>query len=296
MDLTIVRRRGLGHGSARGIIQTLEGMGFRANQWRTDRLPPTEVSPIVLRWGCSANIPWRTEQVLNHARAMHRVNDKIAFAQLMAERGLGPEVFTTLDELFGDRQLVVRPRVHSRGRNLAVCEAHSVSEVVSQPEYAGGWYARPLVQKTAEYRVYVVAGRVASVAQKIVSDTSAVAWNHALGAEFINVRFGSWPLDVVDRAVQAANISGLFYAAVDMMVGDDGQSWVIEINSAGSLPPNEDGSPSYRARCVARAIGYHLQDNDFSSLSLREEQEGWRKFIHPGIRQNQPVFRTIRNR
>lgn len=216
----------------------------------------------------------------------------------MAEEGIGLTTYsgdTCLPECGG---YVLRPTHHTQGRHLIVCTASELPLHIGQPPFNQGWYARPLIQKTAEYRVYVAAGKAAAVARKQVDDTSAVAWNHALGAEFVNVRWGDWPLDVVHRAIQAADLSKLFYAAVDVMVETGGTPWVIEVNSAGSLPPNDDGSPSYRCRSVAKAIGWHILNDQYDFLLTQDVVDGWRDVIHPGVwsrnSEPAPVFRSVR--
>ena len=191
---------------------------------------------------------------------------------------------------------VVRPFNHSRGRNLDVVSSTNVRDMLN-----GEWYARPLIDKQAETRVYVVNGRVAAVANKTPpSDRTQVAWNHALGSEFTNVKWGRWSFLCCERAIEAARMSGLSYAAVDMMQDQDGEWWVIEINSAGSLPRNDDGSPSYRARCVANSLAFHYTNNSWDWMSPAYPAN-WRDLIHPGVwstnRQPEgasPEFRSTR--
>lgn len=138
-------------------------------------------------------------------------------------------------------------------------------------------------------------GRVAAVAEKIPEDRDAVAWNHAHGVPFHNVRWGDWPLNVCDAALKAAALSELDYAAVDVMVEEGtGTPWIIEINSAGSLPRNEDRSPSYRARCVAKCLGYHLVSENYDHFPLPAyASSGWRDVIHPAIWSNHPANSVV---
>lgn len=138
--------------------------------------------------------------------------------------------------------------------------------------------------------MYVLFGKVASVAQKLVTDTSQVAWNHAVGAEFVNVKWDEWNTEVCFRALIAANLSKLDYAAVDVMVEEHTLTpWIIEVNSAGSLPPNEDGTPSYRARCVADCLAWHMKELNFDHFTDDVGVEGWRRYIHPAVWGNHPL-------
>lgn len=299
-SMTIVRRRNLGRGSVRSVQRTLSDLDV--NCWRSWRDSPPSQADVYLRWGCTSAIPNLREgaTILNKAEAIHRVNDKMRFAQILAENSLAPSVITPSDTsgLMSTVMYVVRPPHHSRGRNLTVIPSENL---LGRP---GEWYARPLIRKESEFRVYVLFGRVAAVAQKIVNDPTQVAWNHAVGAEFVNVRWSDWNLRLCDTALKAAALSGLEYAAVDVMVEDGTLTpWIIEVNSAGSLPPNEDGSPSYRARCVAECLGWHLTREDYSVMLPPVEVSNWRDVIHPAIWRNHPLngeqlelmFTTVRS-
>lgn len=294
IDITIVRRRGLGFGSARGLIDTWRDIGITASEWRTWCENTPTPATHYLRWGCTADIPNRERsKVLNKASAIHRVNNKGSFARVLEDNGLGPRAFFNINELetfyeVSDEpvpsRFIHRPHRHSRGRCM------TVFNYVGLLPRLGEGYIRPLIDKEAEYRVYVVCGKAVSVARKTPpEDETQIAWNHALGCEFTNVRWDDWDTRMVGAAIAAARLSGLEYAAVDMMV-ERGTSvpYTIEINSAGSLPPNEDGTPSYRARCVARGLAWHIFNCDFTLLSSNEG-EGWRRYIHPVIWSRHPL-------
>lgn len=142
---------------------------------------------------------------------------------------------------------------------------------------------RPLIQKAAEYRVYVVCGRVAAVAQKTPGNPHKIAWNVARGGMFRNLRWDDWPLDVCQVAVDAFNLSELHFGGVDIMVEQGtNKAYFIETNSAPSLPLGETGNHTYRHTSMAKAFKYHA-DNGRDRLELASEHEGWRKYIHPGV-------------
>jgi len=155
--------------------------------------------------------------------------------------------------------------------------------VRSKPQtFADGWYASELIDKVAEYRVYVVSGRVATVARKTPYDPNAVAWNVAQGGRFDVVRWGDWPLEVCRVAVESfKHIEGLDFAGVDVIVDEDGRAYVIELNSAPSLPLLSDGSVSYRQKCVAKCFKW-MEDHGKERMDYQLEQ-GWRGYVHPSI-------------
>lgn len=183
--------------------------------------------------------------------------------------------------------LVLRPTTHAQGRNLYVVDdMEALSEVVCQNPrvFSRGWYASELIDKVAEYRVYVVSGRVATVAKKTPDDPTAVAWNVAQGGRFDVVRWGSWPLEVIRVALEAFKYSGLDFSGVDVMVDSAGRPYVIELNSAPSLPLLSDGSISYRQKCMAKCFKYIL-DNGKEHFDPITNYNSWSGVIHPAILQ-----------
>lgn len=154
--------------------------------------------------------------------------------------------------------------------------------VNSRPDlFADGWYASELINKVAEYRVYVVSGKVATVARKTPDDPSAVAWNVAQGGRFDVVNWGDWPMEVCRVAIEGFNQSELDFGGVDVMVDEEGRAYLIEINSAPSLPLLSDGSISYRQKCMAKTFMY-IRDHGKDRLT-NESYGSWRDVIHPAI-------------
>lgn len=181
--------------------------------------------------------------------------------------------------------MVLRPAKHAQGKNLWVVSSldEAMSVVESKPlVFRDGWYASELIDKVAEYRVYVVSGRVATVAEKTPEDPSAVAWNVAQGGRFDVVRWGQWPMEAVRVALEAFKHSGLDFSGVDVMVDRDGRAYVIELNSAPSLPLLSSGDISYRQKCMAKCFKY-IHDNGKEHFSEPEGYDHWSQVIHPAI-------------
>jgi hypothetical protein len=304
--LLIVRRRGLGHSTCKALSSLLEGLGTPSVIWRHDRRFPrttalissgqdtTGTLPSVLRWGCTAETPlastgWGT--AINSSRGIHTVNNKTQFLLKLQEEmedqtGLLTVMTSTLmrsgqlPEGLNGSQWVVRPHHHSQGRNLRVVSTGELNSMLTRGSM-NGHYARPLVQKASEYRVYVMNGRVVNVAQKTPSDPTDIAWNVAQGGRFDNVRWGAWPAKVVDLACRVFPHTGLNITGIDIMVDHDDNAWFIEANSAPSLPFNSDGSTTHRQQCVAKGIHYMLTVSNEMLTPIQDE--GWRGYIHPAI-------------
>lgn len=276
---TLVRRRKLGMSSGKGISQfSKKGIGW----CRNDKGIPED--DIYFRWGCTANLPNRDAKVVNLSRAIHTVSSKSAFRKKLADNGLAPATTVMHDhdieqyEWDKDNEgkvFVARPHSHHQGRNIF---KGSYEDCVNQLRKwnKGGGYITEFFDKTAEYRVFVVQGRAVCVAKKTPADEKALAWNVAQGGRFDNVRWDAWPLKAVKNSIKAFNLSGLDFGGVDVMVDKDGNTCILEINSAPSLT-----SP-YRQECMAKAFDY-IVENGKDPIPLIEERGGYKKFIHPAI-------------
>lgn len=286
MSILFVRRRNLGRGSIRGIKNVLESLSPNTRvdswkSWRTDQ--PSHPYGLIVRWGCTARVTSTTTNgFLNSTESIHNVNDKKGFRLLLQQQNqnLVPNTVTELPSSEITSSMVVRPDRHAQGRNLWV--VNNLEELARVTEPLENWYASTLVEKAAEYRVYVVSGRVATVAEKTPADPSQVAWNVAQGGRFDVLRRGAWPLDVCRVAIEAFRHSGLDFGGVDIMVEKDtGIPYVLEINSAPSLPSLSDGSVSYRQTCMAKCF-YYIYRNGKDWIEPAG-YSNWRDVIHPSV-------------
>lgn len=315
MSILFLRRKGLGLGSVLGMKSYLTSSGdsittmlYTTNhrKWR-DQL---DTSPrLVVRWGVSTNISSLTSisldqgvKVYNKAEAISRVNNKSHFRQLllsedttsglvppttMLTTGLNPAI------LSDDYPVIVRPNRHAQGRNLWVAnngaELTSILRRHGRNRLIQGGYISKLIPKQKEYRVYVFDGRVASVAEKIPHDRNQVAWNVAQGGEFRVVRWDEWPLEVIRASVECFRLSGLNFGGVDVILSDQNIPYVIEINSAPSLPALSDGSISYRQSAMAKCFAYAYNKIVAGETTTWMEPSGydnWRNVIHPALNHN----------
>lgn len=286
MSTVLLRRRRLGRGSCRGISEkSTTGIGV-VRSWLMGQDRPPERDDLVIRWGCTASVA--SNNILNTARAIHQVNDKAGFRMhlQMHNPELVPISFVDDDAirdytrsaagtgLFANG-FVVRPATHSQGRRLYVADTpNSLSSAIDN--CGSGWYASQLIEKVAEYRVFVVQGRAVAVAEKTPANREDIAWNVAQGGRFDNVAWDNWPLQAVRKSIEAFNLSELDFGGVDVMVDADGKAYVIEINSAPSL------TSDYRQECMAKAFDY-IVVNGKERIPMLEERGGYRKFIHPAV-------------
>jgi glutathione synthase/RimK-type ligase-like ATP-grasp enzyme len=275
MSVIILRRPKLGL----SVKHLVEKSNLIDKVIRNDRPFPPDVS-LVFRWGTTSNVP--CNNVVNTAEAIHRVNDKAGFRQVLMDNPsnlveyLCPATFFSQENVNNFvYPLVVRPRIHAQGRHVYL--VNNQAELQSAINRCGpGWYASEYIAKVAEYRVTFVQGRVVWVAKKTPADPAAIAWNVARGGRFDNVRWDEWPLRSIKVAREAFMSSGLDFGAVDVMVDAEGRPYVLEINSAPSQT-----SP-YRQECMAKAFDY-IVEHGKESIPVIAERGGYRKFIHPAL-------------
>lgn len=273
----IYRRRKLGRTSCREIKKSMTSPNVIIS--RSDRpFPAPEGHALAIRWGCTGTIPIRN--VLNTAEAIHEVNNKIVFRRKLEAAELCPK--TWFDYSPENRfvfPLIVRSAKHAQGRNLVVVNNQEELETACKKFLRGptrGFYISEIIDKVAEYRVFVVQGRAVCVAKKTPSNPEDIAWNVAQGGRFDNVLWGDWPLKAVRIAIEGFLLSSLDFGGVDVMVDANGQCYILEINSAPSL------TSEYRQQCFAKAFDYIIE-NGKERIPLIGRRGGYRKFIHPAI-------------
>lgn len=287
MNVVMLRRKKLGLTSCQGIAShSKTGITFIRNDM-LHTIPPPD---MVIRWGCTSNVP--TDNVVNHAKAIHLVSDKLEFRKTLQGVDLCPETWFDYEKWkkdLGSEQTIlpaiVRPRYHHQGLALHYCE--TPQQVLSACGKIGGgnYYISTFIPKVKEYRVFVVQGRVACVAEKIPADDKAVAWNVAQGGKFVNVKWDSWHYPSVDAAIKAMELSKLVFGGVDVMIDNEGNPYVIEINSAPSL------TSDYRQQCMAKCFDY-IVEHGKEKLPLGTatgKKAGWRNYLHPSINHNAVV-------
>jgi len=283
-----LRRRGHGKVTCKSIADKINEINGHtvAEVIMPDRLPRPNTDGFI-RWGCTT--PINDGPIINTARAISTTYDKGRFRSVCAAEGIAPRTWINIDDIWEQDitvPLLLRPAHHMQGKGMLkftydVASNTYVSEgpddldvyefIAKHPEY----YISEYIEKSAEFRVFVIAGRVVAVMSKTPPENGGVAWNHAAGGKGNNVKFGDWPIDVVRVACRALELSGLHFGAVDVMVGNDGKAYVCEVNTAPEVT-----SP-YRIECIAKAFLYHFR-NGFEVIPLTKGNN-WKNYIHPAV-------------
>jgi glutathione synthase/RimK-type ligase-like ATP-grasp enzyme len=262
----LLRRRRLGKTSCEAIAQK-STTGIQV--WLNTKPTPHDVTQVI-RWGCTSLVP-EGRTVYNHSAAIQAVSNKAVFRESIQT----PEfpVWRNLTGLV--YPAIMRPLTHHQGRHTYLVQDLDQARDIERQLGAGRWYGAPYINKVAEFRVFVVQGRVAAVAQKTPANPTAVAWNVAQGGRFDNVRWNDWPLPVIQRALQDFAISTLHFGGVDVMVDANGRAFTLEINSAPSL------TSDYRQACMAKCFDFMVSGNEAPEPTRYRR---WQDVIHPALR------------
>jgi len=283
----ILRRRSLGLGSTKAIKELSQ---HEITIVRNDNLPEFQENDVILRWGTTAHLGIYpatsthiyTCKVLNKAYNVDLVNNKRNFRNLLQESipEIVPKTWFSHLSVNITYPCILRPQSHCQGKELYFCTDYEhLVQILDHLEYLNQrYYISEYIPKVAEYRVCFIQGRVAWVANKVPANPSNIAWNVAQGSKFENVSWKSWPIDVIETAYRAYEISGLYLGGVDIMVDEDGRSYVLEINSAPSHT-----SP-YRKKCTTKCIDYGITNNDFTHLIPDENFKKYGKWLHPALK------------
>lgn len=286
MSVWFVRRRNLGRGSVKGMRNSMSVPTTHFKHWTNKTFGSKEEPSLIVRWGCTAAMPFDGVKVLNRVSAINCVNDKRGFRALMRDilPDLIPSSVFTLEEAQDESlyPMVVRRAHHAQGKHLWLVNDYSELQAVVNVLGEGNWYASKYIKKVSEYRVYVVSGKVVTVAEKTPENPDAIAWNVAQGGHFDVVKWDDWPLSACHNACKVLKHTGLDFGGVDVMIDEEGKDYLIEVNSAPSLPYLSDGSTSYRQRMMGRAFEY-IYNNGNDWLDINNDYGNWRDVIHPCV-------------
>ena len=91
--ITLYRRRKLGYKSCREAIKYLKEL-FNIDGLVVRNDKGVANTPLVMRWGCTSNVGQSTTSVVNSAKMIHDVADKIGCRKLLQDAGVSvPKTF-----------------------------------------------------------------------------------------------------------------------------------------------------------------------------------------------------------
>ena len=237
----------------------------------TEFLPPGE--QMVVRWN-SKRVTTEHREV-NTRAAVVQVDNKAITRQVLGP--LAPRTVTHREELF--YPCIIRSKHHFGGNNFYVCRNRT--EALKAIGRTGvGWYASEIIDKTNEYRVFVLQNRVVAVTQKFAPPADEggqlLMWNFAQGGTADHVVREEWPIQVCVAALQGAEKLGLDFAAMDVGCTAEGV-YIFEGNTAPGV------SKKYTVKRLAKAFDW-LRNNPPTTFPVVTQRNlTWKDLIHPAL-------------
>jgi glutathione synthase/RimK-type ligase-like ATP-grasp enzyme len=280
MNVTILRRRKLGHTSCMSIKQYSTK---DVKVLRNDNIPNGFKPDLLVRWGCTSELD--SEKTLNKAKAIQLANDKLECRKLFIEKGIQtPKLYSSM--LDTQYPCVVRPVNHSQGRHFYHCEnIVELTQAINKLTGLGkSFYISEYIPKEREFGVFVFNNRVTSMIEKVPKNEDAkeaYAWNVAQGTHsFENIKWDDWNIPVAKVALKAIQSVGLDFGRVDVIVSSEGIPYVLEVNSAHSL------TSEYRQQVFAKCLDYYIEKGSVEKEINWENVASFKSIIHPALRVN----------
>lgn len=205
--------------------------------------PPEKRVDVLIRWGSTAKVPLVPRLVLNRANAIGLATDKMASWEILKKNSVPvPEIFTadvaeSKKGLLG-ATVLGRKQFHSQGTDIILClQAADVRRCLNRAESD---YFVVYIPTKREYRIHVFKDRVIRENQKLLKDGEA--WVPFIRNFENGYIFGQPKKPITPEqkqiAVRAVQCLGLDFGAVDLILGDDNKSYVLEVNTGPALVDN----------------------------------------------------------
>lgn len=201
------------------------------------RIPEGEIGTLI-RWGSVASLGRRPRRVLNQMKAIVAASNKREALETMRKAGINvPKMFEAGALGAIEKWPVLGRKDHHVGANdIVLCL--QTRDVDRAEQQLGCSHFTEYIPTKAEYRVHVFGDQIIKTSQKILTDPDVATqpWIRNLGAGY-TFRQPETRLSGAARgmAIDAVNTLGLTFGAVDVIIGDDDQTYVLEVNTAPGL-------------------------------------------------------------
>ena len=202
-------------------------------------IPPESKVDTLIRWGNGALLRFKPTRVINKRSALTLAANKlISLVVLKGEQLSVPEIITLeqiRDGYHPTFPILGRKRHHSQGTDIVLCLQNiDVQRAISRGESD---YFIQYVPTQREYRVHIFRNEVIRVSQKFQRDGERPVpfiRNTEHGHVFLNPRI---PLSdaSLEACKLAVNSLGLDFGAVDILIGDNNNTYILEVNTGPGL-------------------------------------------------------------
>jgi len=196
----------------------------------------------LIRWGSRANSSWdnQFDQVVNSYRAIELCSNK--FESLCAMDDYDCETLIKVPDFCRQaEELIERVGYPILGRNNHHARGTDIQLILQKRDLrrCNSDFFTQYIPTDREFRVHVVGSEVIRVQGKYLDFSGeAQPWvrNFATGYRFRQPR-RRLRQDRLDMSVAAVKALGLDFGAVDLLLAEDGNCFVLEVNTAPSCSP-----------------------------------------------------------
>ena len=220
---------------------------------------------VLIRWGTERRIQYRPERVINMTRAIEAASSKYESLFTMREAGVPVPRASTSPQAVRAPYLG-RDFSHTQGRDIVLCMQEA--DALRNPKD----YYIEYIPTQREYRVHVAFGEVIKVSEKVLTDPSQSCGyirNHGHGYTFRQPRTRLGNLGQA-ASVDAVRALGLDFGAVDLIIGDDSNTYILEVNTGPAC--NRSTGLAY-VQAFAAQLGLGPDEYDTSVLDGLEDTE-----------------------
>ena len=233
----------------------------------------------VVRWGYVGKFPNGLNQqarVLNKKAAIMRASCKSGARRTLQDMGIrvpltvfGIESYLRSPGLFKDYTVIIRPAKHAGGFDYY--ESSDPFEVYARmASFWPGGYIQRKIESVAEYRVVVFQGRVLFAYEK-KAFLQTNPGQHGIDTDISMIPWGDYGEPMCRPAIEAVSALGLDFGAVDILLGEAGEFYVLEVNTAPEC------GTTYRAEKFAKAITYWADGRTPQPVDYLD----WKSILHP---------------
>jgi glutathione synthase/RimK-type ligase-like ATP-grasp enzyme len=201
-------------------------------------------NPHVICWGNKRPSGWREQAGIhyyNEPSAIVTNRNKMAALRSFQENGVrAPRIYETanLPDRRDSYPLIGRRISHQGGEDAVICLDRTSAQRAIRD---GSQFFLEYIPKDAEYRVNVFNGEIFMAYEKMLGPPEThnamtdYVWSAGNGWLFSDENRTDVPAEAQELAIRAVEVSGLLFGAVDIIHGEDGHFYALEVNTAPSL-------------------------------------------------------------
>lgn len=192
----------------------------------------------VIRWGSVASTPLKPGRVINARAAILKASDKQQALMDVQAAGLSVPRIWSAESRDIQFPCLGRQVNHHGGTDIQLClQMFDVRRAIREDNPNKSAYFVQYIPVKTEYRIHVWQERVIKKSEKVLTDEAKYQpWVRNFEGGFTFRQPGERvPATVQFLAVQAVELFGLDFGAVDIILGDDGRAYFLEVNTAAGL-------------------------------------------------------------